>query len=174
MRTYEELRWIWVINIYVRPFYLWAEWLPHDWAMARRVARAGRRVKVSDVRRMLQGTWRESSVAAWYCLRFPPELVVSDLEVALGHANSSKNAHTLAAAAVALLGPRALTMLESAPCLEDPEAMRDDGAGVISAAIEEVGGTPPIAVDHVYRAWFQTLLRASRDLQVAYRGARTT
>ncbi|GGU32007.1 hypothetical protein GCM10007979_33840 [Nocardioides albus] len=97
MRTCVELRWAWILNTYVRPFYLWAEWLPHDWAMARRVARAGKRVKVSDVRRMLHGSWRESSVAAWYCLRLPPELIESDLEVALGRAYSSKNAHTLAA-----------------------------------------------------------------------------
>jgi len=171
--TIEELRWNWILIRYVRPFYLWAEWLAHDWTKARRVARAGKRVKLGDVQRMLHGTWRESSVAAWYCLRFPPDLVVSDLAVALGRAYSSKNAHTLAAAAVALLGPRALTMLESAPCLNDAEAMRDDGAGVVAAAIEEVGGTPPVAIDDDDRAWFQGLLRAARDLQVAYRGART-
>ncbi|WP_143033612.1 hypothetical protein [Nocardioides sp. YR527] len=162
-----------MINTYVRPFYLRAEWLPHDWTMARRVARAGKRVKLGDVQRMLHGTWRESSVAAWYCLRLPPESVTSDLEFALGHAYSSKNAHTLAAAAVALLGPRALPMLESAPCLIDAEP-GDDGAGVVAAAIEEIGGTPPIRPDDGYRAWFQGLLRAARDLQVAYRDVQLT
>lgn len=174
MRSYEELRWIAVFYKHVRPFYLKAEWVAHDWTLRRRIERAGRRVRLSDVRRMFRGTWRESSVAAWYCLRFPPESVVSDLEVALAHAYSSKNAHTLAAAAVALLGPQALTMPESAPCLNDAEPGDDSAAGVVAAAIEEVGGTPPNRPDDDDRAWFQGLLRAARDLQVAYRGARTT
>lgn len=168
MRSYEELRWIGVFNRYVRPFYLKAEWVPHDWALHRRIERAGRKVGLSDVRRMLRGSWRESSVAAWYCLRFPAEAVKSDLHFAMSTAYSTKNAPTLAAACAALLGRQALTMLQAAPCLIDAD-LGDGAAGVVAAAIEEVGGVPPFAINDDDRAWFQTLLRTARDLQVAYR-----
>jgi len=168
MRSYEELRWLGVFNRYVRPFYLKAEWVPHDWNLRCRIERLGRRVSLNDVRRMLHGTWRESSVAAWYCLRFPADAVMSDLEVAMKAAYSTKNAPTLAAACAALLGPRALTLLEAAPCLNDAD-LGDGAAGVVAAAIEEVGGVPPFAIDDDDRAWFQTLLRTARDLQVTYR-----
>lgn len=170
MRSFEELRWLWVFNRYVRPFYIKAEWVPHDWTLRRRIEVLGRRVRLSDVRRMLHGTWRESAVAAWYCLRFPADAVIGDLEDAMMTAYSTKNAPTLAAACVALLGPRARAMLEAAPCLVDAH-LGDDAGSVVAAAIEEVGGVPPLPITDDDRAWIQTLLRTARDLQVAYRGS---
>jgi hypothetical protein len=94
---------------------------------------------------------------------------MSDLEAAMRTTYSTKNAPTLAAACAALLGPGALKMLEAAPCLIDAH-LGDDAASVVAAAIEEVGGVPPLPINDDDRAWFQTLLRTARDLQVTYRG----
>lgn len=171
MPSIGEIRWNWILLRYVRPFYMKASWVPDDSALRRRIQEAGRRVELRDVRQMLREGWRGSSVASWYCLRFPADAVMDDLELAMREAHSTKSAPLLAVACVALMGTRALTILESAPCVTDTQP---DDAAVrgVAAAIEEVGGTPPVAIDDTDRARFRGLLRTAHEMQVAYRGAR--
>lgn len=126
------------------------------------LVRAGRTTDTFDVKWLLNvGAWRPVVMGAWFSLRFSATQVGIELRRAMQHSAGSLTAPPLATACLLVTGT------DSLPELTDyvQTALADGSEKFVSAAIESLGATAPLAITDSHR----TSLRAMIDCGVRLR-----
>ena len=130
---------------------------------------AGRGVMPRDLDALLRpGMWRPVVMGAWLALALPTEETRDLLVAAMRSSAGSLTAYPLATVCSIVVGADAVDAMSAyISFISDP--LRDDrSGGFVAAAIEHLGGSPPVVPNDRNRQDLQEMHDVARRLQDAF------